>query len=58
MRFSVEIADWGKKVVICLNKKDIVSESEIKDVEEYVKLSAASRLQYTSGKSCIFSVVS
>jgi ribosome biogenesis GTPase A len=56
--FLSRIADWGKKVVICLNKKDIVSESEIKDVEEYVKLSAASRLQYTSGKVPVFSVSS
>jgi tRNA U34 5-carboxymethylaminomethyl modifying GTPase MnmE/TrmE len=57
--FLSRIASWGKKVVICLNKKDILgSDKEIKEVEDYVRLSAASRLQYTNGKVPVFALSS
>ena len=46
--FLSRIADWGKKVVICLNKKDIVSESEIKDVEEYDSLPKAVHQEFNN----------
>ena len=56
--FLAKIAKWGKKIVLVINKSDVVTGEELTGIEEYVRVNAASRLQYTNGKVPVFSVSS